>query len=88
MAFEFYRLALILIGLSTIGSLVRVVIGPTIWDRLLGVGLSASKVTLGVLIVALQIGESYIFDLALLFSVLGFLVTVLLARFVERRGVV
>ncbi|TVQ27856.1 MAG: pH regulation protein F [Spirochaetaceae bacterium] len=85
---DFYSAALLLIGVSTIGSLIRVVIGPTIWDRLLGIGLSASKITLGVIIIGLSISESYIFDLALLFSVLGFLVTVLLARFVERRGVV
>ena len=85
---EFDTLAPALIGISTIGSLIRVVTGPTIWDRLLGIGLSASKITLGVIIVGLSMSESYIFDLALLFSVLGFLVTVLLARFVERRGVV
>ncbi len=85
---DFYTGALAVIGLSTVGSLIRVVIGPTIWDRLLGIGLSASKITLGVIIIGLSISESYIFDLALLFSVLGFLVTVLLARFVERRGVV
>ncbi len=84
---NFYSLALVLIGLSTVGSLVRVVIGPTIWDRLLGIGLGASKITLGVVMVSLSISESYILDLALLFAILGFLVTVLLSRFVERRGV-
>ena len=83
---DFYTAAIIVIGVSTVGSLVRVVIGPTIWDRLLGVGLGASKITLGVIITSLSIDESYILDLALLFSILGFLVTVLLARFVERRG--
>ena len=84
---DFHLFALVLIGVSTVGSLVRVVIGPTIWDRLLGVGLAASKITLAVIIVSLSIAESYILDLALLFAILGFLVTVLLARFVERRGV-
>lgn len=84
---NFYSLALVLIGLSTVGSLVRVVIGPTIWDRLLGIGLGASKITLGVVMVSLSISESYILDLALLFAILGFLVTVLLSRFVEQRGV-
>lgn len=83
---DYYLLFLGLIGVSTVGSLVRVVIGPTIWDRLLGVGLSASKITLAAIIVSLMIGESYLLDLALLFSILGFLVTVLLARFIERRG--
>lgn len=83
---DFYGIALILIGISTLGSLIRVVLGPTIWDRLLGIGLGASKITLAVVIRGLAISQSFIFDLALLFSVLGFLVTVLLARFIERRG--
>lgn len=84
---SFQALALGILGLSTFGSLIRVIIGPTIWDRLLGIGLGASKITLGVIILAISIPENYLLDLALLFSVLGFLVTVLLARFVERRGV-
>lgn len=87
MIIGFHFAALVLIGVSTIGSLIRVVAGPSIWDRLLGVGLSASKITLAVIIVALSFDESYILDIALLFSILGFLVTVLLARFIERRGV-
>lgn len=83
----FYFVALVLIAISTIGSLIRVVLGPTIWDRLLGVSLGASKITLAVILVALALDLSYILDLALLFSILGFLVVVLLARYIERRGV-
>ncbi len=85
---SFFDLVLGLLALSTFGSLIRVIIGPTIWDRLLGIGLGASKITLAVVMVAVSIPESYLLDLALLFAVLGFLVTVLLARFVERRGVI
>jgi multicomponent Na+:H+ antiporter subunit F len=85
---SFLDIALGLLGLSAFGSLIRVIIGPTVWDRLLGIGLGASKITLAVILLAVSIPENYLLDLALLFSVLGFLVTVLLARFVERRGVV
>lgn len=84
---SFYDLAMALIALSAVGSLIRVVIGPTIWDRLLGLGLTSSKVTLAVILASFIYDASYILDLALLFSILGFLITVLLARFVERRGV-
>jgi multicomponent Na+:H+ antiporter subunit F len=83
---SFYPAALIILGVSTLGSLSRVVIGPTIWDRLLGVGLGASKITLAVVVYGLMIGESYIYDLAMIFAVLGFLATVLLARFIEQKG--
>lgn len=75
-----------LLALSAVGSLIRVLIGPTIWDRLLGLGLTASKVTLAAILTSFLFDAPYILDLAMLFSLLGFLVVVLLARFVERRG--
>lgn len=84
----FLQLSLTLLILSTVGSMIRVVIGPTIWDRLLGIGLSASKITLAVVIAAVSIPEGFLLDLAMLLSILGFLVTVLFSRYIERRGVV
>jgi len=83
---NFLHIALTLLILSAFGSLIRVIIGPTVWDRLLGIGLAASKVTLAVVVVAVSVPESYLLDLAMLFSILGFLVTVLLSRYIERRG--
>ena len=83
---DFQGLTLALLAVATFGSLIRVVIGPTVWDRILSIGLAASKITLAVLILAVELSESYLLDLALLFAILGFLVTVLLARFVERKG--
>jgi multicomponent Na+:H+ antiporter subunit F len=81
-----YLVTLVLISISAAGSVIRIFIGPTIWDRLLGLGLTTSKVTLAVIITAFLFRESYILDVAMLFSLLGFLVTILLARFVENRG--
>ncbi len=75
------------IAASAIGSLIRVIIGPTVWDRMLGLGLTTSKVTLAIVLASFIHEETFLLDLAMLFSMLGFLVTVLLARFVERKGV-
>jgi len=85
---NFMSLALVILAVSTCGSLVRVIIGPSVWDRLLGISLGASKITLAVVITAVSIPENYLLDLAMLLSMLGFLVTVLLARYIERRGLV
>ena len=75
----------VLAGLVT-GTLVRIVIGPTVWDRLIGVGRIASKVTMGGILIALISGESYVLDVALIFAVIGFLAQVLIARYIERKG--
>lgn len=85
---SFLSISLTILIVSTCGSLVRVVVGPTVWDRLLGFSLAASKITLAVVITAVSIPENYLLDLAMLLSMLGFLGTVLLARYVERRGIV
>ena len=84
---NYWMLTTGLIAISAIGSLIRVIIGPTVWDRMLGLGLTTSKVTLAVMLAYFLNEETYLLDLAMLFSMLGFLVTVLLARFVERKGV-
>lgn len=79
-------IAFIVLAVLVTGTLIRVAWGPTVWDRLIGVGLIASKVTMGGVIVALVSGESYILDVALIFAVIGFLAQVLIARYIERRG--
>ncbi len=76
----------VVLGILVTGTLIRVAMGPTVWDRLIGVGLVASKVTMGAVIVALVSGESYVLDVALIFAVIGFLAQVLIARYIERKG--
>jgi multisubunit Na+/H+ antiporter MnhF subunit len=71
-------------GLS-VGGLVRVLIGPTIWDRLLGVSLISSKVIVLIVLVSVLLDRSFLVDAAIIYSLLGFLSSVLISRFIERR---
>lgn len=63
----------------------RVFLGPTVWDRLLGLNLISSKILTAIVLLASLLGESYLLDIALVYAVLGFIGTVLIARFFERR---
>ncbi len=63
----------------------RVLIGPTIWDRLLGLNMIASKILVAIVLLASGLNQSYLLDVALVYAVLGFIGTVLIARFFERR---
>lgn len=72
----------IIIGLILI-SAIRVLKGPTIWDRLLGFNLISSKIIMGIVLYALIIDRSYILDIALIYSVFGFMSIVLIARFIK-----
>ena len=64
----------------------RILLGPTVWDRLLGLNMIASKILIAIVILARLMELSYLLDIALVYAVLGFLGTILMARFIEKRG--
>lgn len=74
------------LALLSIAGLIRVLKGPTIWDRLLGFGLFSSKIIIISVLLGFLINQSYMIDVALIYGVLGFIGTIMIARFVERRG--
>lgn len=78
--------SLAILAALMLGTIVRVVMGPTTWDRLIGIGLIASKITIAAVIMALYFEESYILDVALILAIIGFLAKVLIARYIERSG--
>ncbi len=80
------EIAMLVLVALTVGTVVRVFIGPTVWDRLIGVGLVASKVTIVAVLMSLYFEESYILDIALILAVIGFLAKILIARYLERQG--
>jgi len=41
-----YMIALGILGVGIFGSLIRVVTGPSIWDRILALSLGASKISM------------------------------------------
>jgi multicomponent Na+:H+ antiporter subunit F len=60
--------------------------GPTIFDRLLMFNVLSSKVVIAMVIYALMTQQSYMLDIAIVYTLLSFVSTVLIARFVRARG--
>ncbi len=83
---SFYDAVLLTLALLTIGGIIRVVIGPTIWDRLLGLNLISSKIIMAIIVFALMIQRTFLLDIAIVYALLGFIGSVLIARFIERKG--
>jgi multicomponent Na+:H+ antiporter subunit F len=81
-----WNVVLVFLGLMILAVVLRILIGPTIWDRLLGLNLIASKILVAIVVLARLLDMTFLLDIALVYAVLGFLGTVLIARFVERRG--
>jgi multicomponent Na+:H+ antiporter subunit F len=82
----FLEILLVLVVLLSIGSIIRILIGPTLWDRLLSLNVFSSKITLLIIIFALFLEKSYILDIAIVFVLFGFVSILFIARFIERKG--
>ncbi|MCL1991397.1 MAG: monovalent cation/H+ antiporter complex subunit F [Spirochaetes bacterium] len=65
--------------------LVRVILGPSIWDRLLGLSLISTKVLLIAVLYASYYDTAYILDIALVGALLGFIGIIFTALFLMGR---
>lgn len=78
--------SLILLGLALLVSLVRIVIGPTLSDRVLALDM-LTVVAMGFIgAIAVRTGLWLYLDIAIALALLGFLATVALARYILLRG--
>jgi multisubunit Na+/H+ antiporter MnhF subunit len=83
---DFDALVLILVAILSVGGVIRVLIGPTVWDRMIGFALFSSKVIVAAILIGIVINRTYMIDVAIIYGVLGFIGTIMIARFIERRG--
>lgn len=77
--------ALVLLGLALLVSVVRIVIGPTLGDRVLALDLMTVIAMGFVGAIAIRTGQMLYLDIAIALALLGFLATIALARYVLTR---
>lgn len=64
----------------------RAIAGPTAQDRLLAVNIMGTKTLIVVVLVTYAFGESFFLDVAMVYALLNFVVTVALCRYLETEG--
>ncbi|MCL2215637.1 MAG: monovalent cation/H+ antiporter complex subunit F [Defluviitaleaceae bacterium] len=64
---------------------IRVAIGPSVWDRLLGMNLIACKIIIIIIIFASVSEMTFLMDFAILYAVSGFIGTIFIALFLSER---
>lgn len=79
-------IALTLLGLALLLSMVRIIIGPTLADRVLALDLMTVVAMGFVGAIAIRTGLMLYLDIAIALALLGFLATVALARYVLSRN--
>lgn len=79
----FLMYALVLLSLFTSA---RIILGPSVWDRILGFNLFSSKFIMIIVLYAIIFDQNTYIDIALVYVLLGFISIVFITRFIQRKG--
>ena len=66
--------------------LARVIKGPSVWDRLLGMNLILSKTIIIIILFASIFNMTFLLDFAIIYALSGFIGTIFLALFLSQRN--
>jgi len=80
-----FVIIILLILLLTL-SLIRILLGPSLWDRLLGLNMVASQLLALIVLYASYKEMSMYLDLAIVYALLGFVGIIFLSIYVQRKG--
>ena len=72
--------------IGVLAVLIRFIIGPTIWDRILMVNLLSITIMMLVVVYAMITGSVFMLDMALVLGLTGFLTITLLSKFIMSGG--
>ncbi len=75
-----------LLVILTVLSALRILIGPSLWDRMLGLNLVTSKLIMLIIVVAFIQKQTFFLDLALVYALLSFVGIIFIALYIQRKG--
>ncbi len=82
----FLILTLFMMILAIFVSFIRLIMGPTIWDRILMVNLISAKVVMFVAVYAIYNDSILLLDIAITYGIIGFLTITLLSKYIMTGG--
>ncbi len=82
----FLIITIFLLVIAIFVSLIRMIIGPTIWERLLALNLISAKTILILSIYGVYKQNVVLLDVAFSYGIIGFLTIILLSRFILMGG--
>ncbi len=82
----FLILTLFMMILAILVSFIRLILGPTIWDRILMVNLISAKVVMFVAVFAIYNDSILLLDIAITYGIIGFLTITLLSKYIMTGG--
>ncbi|MBC7246465.1 MAG: cation:proton antiporter [Actinobacteria bacterium] len=83
---DFLTVIALIISVNAVICLYRAAVGPTTQDRVLGVNIVGTKTLVVVILVTYILAENFFLDVAFVYALLLFVVTVALSRYLEAEG--
>lgn len=80
------QIIMILLSILSLFLLLIIVTGPTIWDRILAYNVFSSIIILLIMLYSTLHERSYLLDIVIVFTLLGFISIVFISRFVQGKG--
>lgn len=80
---EFLLAVAVVLIINAFLCLYRAVAGPTIQDRIVGINIVNTKTMVVLLILSTFLGEELYLDIALVYALLNFVVTITISRYIE-----
>ena len=81
-----FIMAMVAIIITMVLALVRAILGPTVFDRILAVNLFGTKTVLLIAVIGFLRGQPDFIDLALIYVLINFIGTVVILKYVEYRN--
>ena len=75
-----YNASLVIIGLLLVACLIRAIRGPRIADRVIAINMTGTMVVIVICVLAFLMGEDYLVDVAMIYTMLSFLAVVVLTK--------
>lgn len=80
------NVAIYIISFAILITSIRIFIGPTVWDRVLGLNLMLTKILMLIVLYGAIYNKSYLLDIALTYAIIGFVSTLFIAQFLKGKG--
>ncbi len=78
------RFTVLFLSITSLLSLYRVIMGPTLQDRLVGLNLIATKTTVVLVLLAVLWDQKIFLDVALVYAILGYVGIIAITKYLRK----
>lgn len=78
--------AILFLSITIMGCMYRAIKGPSAADRLVAINVISTKTIILILMISFLLKETYFIDVALVYALISFIASVVIANYIEKSG--